>query len=443
VSYGAKNTVVSTGYGVEQLKRCTFLELGVIAHAYIAYNRSVLTKPDHVREVFKDSDTHSKAINSDAGWLFGELLGQCVGLVSGAEWRRVRACLGSAWTYKSAVDYLPRIIDLTNDHFTQLHKSGGLKHQVLNPVADLRLLPFWIVADQIYGPLTAELKHELEQLIPIRESLFYRVVQGGLTRYSWSRYFPTQTNSDLAAFKKRWTRFNDSAHTACILANERAPIVEMFEQVRKGAMTSEHMMQTLDEMLFANLDVTIGGLSWNIVLLAMNPSIQDELRREITSSKLNGKAPDKNTYLLGSNTLLAASMLESARLKPLAPFTVPQAAPTSRVIDGYFIPANTNYVSNFLLRSIHHFYSAPKPPPSLFLCQVNRVPNICQILSKRIGHLYNFKAELLLILPVPSSLSRVALTLNLKFGRSLIRTLSTSKAPFGEKMQLNTALQGL
>lgn len=43
-------------------------------------------------------------------------------------------------------------------------------------------------------------------------------------------------------------------------------------------------------------------------------------------------------------TLLLALMLEFARLKPLAAFSIPQAAPTHRVVGGFLITTGTNFV---------------------------------------------------------------------------------------------------
>lgn len=40
------------------------------------------------------------------------------------------------------------------------------------------------------------------------------------------------------------------------------------------------VLHALDEMLFDNLDVTIGGLSWNFVFLAADPDTQSRLRAE-------------------------------------------------------------------------------------------------------------------------------------------------------------------
>ncbi|KAJ5433656.1 uncharacterized protein N7458_012812 [Penicillium daleae] len=51
-------------------------------------------------------------------------------------------------------------------------------------------------------------------------------------------------------------------------------------------------------------------------------------------------------YLQSASTYLQACILESSRLKPLAAFSVPQSAPTDRVVSGYKMPANTNFVVN-------------------------------------------------------------------------------------------------
>ena len=116
----------------------------------------------------------------------------------------------------------------------------------------------------------------------------------------------------------------------------------MVEAVNQGTLTYDQLLQTLDESLFANLDVTIGGLSWNPVFLAASPDSQERLRQEVLS---NGRSLEASeAHLLSSNTYLAACVLESARLRPLAAFSVPQSAPTQRTVGGYVIPACTNFI---------------------------------------------------------------------------------------------------
>ncbi|KAI1500987.1 putative cytochrome P450 monooxygenase [Biscogniauxia marginata] len=280
----------------------------------------VLTQPDDVKVVFKDSDMHTKAINNDAGRLMGELLGKCMGFVTGTEWRNVRASLEESFTHKSATLRISRITRLTEEYFVDLHNNGRLNGGFLNPTKDLRLLAFWIVADYLYGELTPAAKLELMSLIPLRESLFRKVIQGGLTRFSWSKHLPSDTNRDLKMFKAGWRKFNDTAYETCKHVDEKIPTVLMYESIQN--------------------DVTIGALSWNPIFLAANPTTQAQLREEIRGVRKE----EWVEYISKSNTLLAFAVLESARLKPTAAFSIPQAAPETRVTEGFSVPGGTNFV---------------------------------------------------------------------------------------------------
>jgi cytochrome P450 len=229
---------------------------------------------------------------------------------------------------------------ITDAHFAHLlqQEGGRLSKGRINPVEDLRILPFWIVADVLYGELSVEMKSKLEGLIGVREVLFGHVIQGGLARFAISKYFPTKTNKELRDFKRRWAEFNELALAGC--KKEDALGVQMYDAMKRGSLSREHMLQTLDEMLFANLDVTIGGISWNLLFLAENEKFQGEVREEIKLARQRNWVE----YLASSSTLLSAGILESARLKPLAPFSVPQSAPTDRIVGGFLVPAGTNFI---------------------------------------------------------------------------------------------------
>ncbi|KAI1457523.1 putative cytochrome P450 monooxygenase [Annulohypoxylon moriforme] len=301
----------------------------------------VISTPEDVKTVFRDSDMHTKAFNNDDGWLMGQLLGKCVGLVSGVEWRQVRASTNDAFTHRSAAANTLRIMDLTKAHFADLHSQGRLDRGVINPAKDLKLLPFGVMADYLYGDLTPGLQAQLRSLIPLRESLFEQVIRGGLPRFAWSRYLPTKTNRDLRKFKSEWAEFNDSAHDLCRSRQRNVPIVQMYESLQAGSVRKDHVLHTLDEMLFGNLDVAIGGISWNLLFLAADQEVQTQLREEVRRARMDS---DSGSDSEDSETFLSASILESSRLKPLAAFSIPQAAPTDRVVGGFLIPAGTNFV---------------------------------------------------------------------------------------------------
>lgn len=67
-------------------------------------------------------------------------------------------------------------------------------------------------------------------------------------------------------------------------------------------------------MLFANLDVSSHVLTWLVTLLAESKDVQDKLRKEIQSSKVNGVI--SNDFCNRKDGLLQSCWLESLRLRP-------------------------------------------------------------------------------------------------------------------------------
>ena len=317
-----------------------------------------MTRPEDVRTVYKDSDQHVKAANNNAGWLMGEILGKCVGLISGTRWQALRSLVEWPFTCKNAAPTIAHIERRTKEHFNFLNVHGRLAQGLINPVDDLKTLPFWIIADIIYGKLTAEMEGELRSIIPIRESLFRRVISGKLSRFWCSQYLPSATNQELWNFQHKWVDFNEKAYHKSLAEGNDTPLVQMFRGAQHGKTSFRELYQTLDEMLFANLDVTIGALSWNLLFLGEHQGFQEVLRNEVTTERRG--APGVTTgwkeYLVSPSTLLAASIFESARLKPLAAFSVPQATRTDRTISDFVVPAGTNYIVDAYALNVRNPY---------------------------------------------------------------------------------------
>ena len=57
-------------------------------------------------------------------------------------------------------------------YMKDLESSVNLQAGFLHPAGDLKLLPFWIVAEVFYGQLPPHLVLWLKRLIPLREDLF-------------------------------------------------------------------------------------------------------------------------------------------------------------------------------------------------------------------------------------------------------------------------------
>lgn len=333
---------------------------------------SVLTRPEHIKEVFKDSDKHFKAVDNNSGYLMSQILGQCLGLVSGNQWRNIRSVTEKAFTRTASTGYVSLIERRIKSYLEELQSNKTLSEGLLDPAEDLKLLPFLVVAEVIYGKLSPELESKLREIAPRREALFKHVIGGGLARFAFSKYLPTKANRALAEFRAVWHALNQMAYDLAVSADSNAPIISLYAAADAGEITHEQMYQTLDEMLYANLDVTLGGISWNVVFLAANCEAQASLLAEVTAKRQAdisdtdeggqdvGKSPGTskkfNAYLLSSSTFLAACILESARLRPLAAFSVPQSAPTPRLIDGYLIPAGTAFVVDSYALNIRNPY---------------------------------------------------------------------------------------
>ncbi|KAI0153253.1 cytochrome P450 [Xylariaceae sp. FL1272] len=331
-------------------------EMYVLAHLGVA--NKVLTQSEDVKTVFQDSDLHTKAINNDAGWLMGQLLGRCMGLVTGSEWRKSRASVGEHFTFKSTSQFIPRIAEITEAYLSDLLDGGRLSSQcLLTPSKDLRLLPFWVVAEYIYGPLTPHAREQLESLIQLRESLFKTVIQGGVTRFKWSRWLPSHTNRCLKEFKVKWRKLNDDIYEESKGSEKSTVLRHTYQSIHESGTSVENVLQTVDEMLFGNLDVTVGALSWIPILLAAVPTFTAELHEEMTTKESSNA--DWAAYLSRSDSLLAYAILEAARLRPIAAFSIPQAAPDTRVASGYSVPGGTNFVVDTHAINIRDPYWGP------------------------------------------------------------------------------------
>ncbi|RMZ82606.1 hypothetical protein DV738_g1677, partial [Chaetothyriales sp. CBS 135597] len=325
----------------------------------------VISTPEQVKTAFQDSDQHVKATNNDSGYLMSQVLGKCLGLISGNDYITLRDILAPFFAYRQSSAYLDLIQVRTDDylercrpHFASTpRETFSEKSRILiDPVNDFKFLPFLIVADILYGKLSPEMEAQLLAMTPTRERLFQHVIAGGTSRFHVSKWWPnTEANRLLKAFQRQWTAFNTRAYERALSQgwSSEVVVVPLFHAAQKGTITWDHCHQTLDEMLFANLDVTMGALSWNLVHLADNLDIQNQLRKELLELPTGAES---KKYMQSSTTLLAACILESSRLRPLAAFTVPQAAPTDRLIDEYNIPARTNLVVDTYALNIKNEY---------------------------------------------------------------------------------------
>lgn len=285
-----------------------------------------------------------------------QLLGKCVGLINPPVWNKVRAVTEIPFRHDAVVLRTADVQRHVEAHFARLHERSDLSRGLIHPAKDLKMLPFWVVCEMFYGPLPQGYLTRIVDLASPREQLMKYVIRGGLSRFAFSRWLPTEANRALHDFRVKWKQLNRDIVHFCQQHNRSSPIIAMWRSVCNGEIAEDQWLQTLDEALFANLDVTTGGLSWNLVYLAAYSKVQEKLRAEVEKAVSAGSMAE---YLNRQTSLLQCCVMESSRLKPLAAFSVPQSTPTNRVVDGYVIPAMTNIVVDAYSLNINNEYWGP------------------------------------------------------------------------------------
>ncbi|CAG7947129.1 unnamed protein product [Penicillium nalgiovense] len=303
----------------------------------------ILTRADEIKTVFKDSGNHRKASNLNGGWVMGDLVGDGVGLISQGHWKRVHAVVSPPFIQKP-MTYVPFVQSRISRYFSELYKEyDGRKTLHIKPAEDLNLLPFWVVSDLLYGDLSPEMTEELLRIADLRTDVFQYAFKGGLSLFSISKILYPGIRNKLHVFHTRWANFNRKAYQYAMNRDD-APacaIITLYRAVEQGQITTTELMHTLDEALFANIDVTIGSFSWIPQFLAENAGLQSDLREEISQARSDTTPECWVKYIASNSTLLASCINESARLKPVTNYTYAQSMPTDRDVGGYRIPRGT------------------------------------------------------------------------------------------------------
>ncbi|CAI6337024.1 unnamed protein product [Periconia digitata] len=346
----------------------------------------VVSDPIHLKEIFSDSDRHSKAENNDSGYLMSQILGKCIGLLSPPEWKAARTKLEYPFTHRAIESSAPMMLKVTKQYFDEFFRAETFQEVHLDPMKDLEFYPFLITATLIYGELDASQTQNLKEIMPLRIELFTYVFKGGLSRFAISKYLPTRFNHLLREFQTKWKEFNRQVYLDKTSKMLDVPIVSFWNLMVAGGILEEQLLQTLDEALFANLDVTSSVVAWNLVFLAAYPAVQARLHEEIGNATADG--PDVlRSYIKNDKTYLAACIKETARHRPILSFSIPQAPPTDRIVGDWLLPKNTMViVDTFAVNMRREFWGkdAHDYRPSRFQ-EVNEASNRYQLWRYGLG----------------------------------------------------------
>jgi gliotoxin/aspirochlorine/mycotoxins biosynthesis cytochrome P450 monooxygenase len=304
---------------------------------------SVITSPEEVKNFYSDSAIHEKSASSNGGWVFHQLLGDCLGLINGERWTRLRKLLEkSGFDRQTAYSrisgtlaYAKRYVEKLSSQSIDYKAESQLRVSAVQATVKF---PFLYTAGIIYGNLDESQEGELWSLGQRRVALMRYVIRGGIYRSSISWFLSPQMRHELAGFREEWRQFNKRMAAKI---TSREPSTAIFPllwryALEKGAseaqvsgdldeskghiLTSlqkqqrlEEVLQTLDEMLFANLDVTTHVLSWMVILVSGDAALQQELRAEVEANR-----KDMILYISSKNTLLHWCFMETLRVRPVS-----------------------------------------------------------------------------------------------------------------------------
>ncbi|KAE8153454.1 cytochrome P450 [Aspergillus avenaceus] len=307
----------------------------------------VLTKPDHIRSFYKgDMKHHPKPPYLNMGEYFKRILGHAVGAISGERWSMIRRYFDPEFSFHVARQSGDQFKSIIAQWVKDLPRYGvpvgrGFKLEVQGPC---RFLPFQLVSQHIYGQVFSEkLFDDLLSLNTLHEVILFDVILNTrLTSKIWN-WFDRSATRRMNEFNSKWKKFNMDIVNTARRENLNCPAERIFSGVDKNEMKVEEFLHTLDEILFANVDVSSALLNTLFQHLAANPTIQQNLREEIALYK-SQDPNDQSQYMSKTDTLLNFVVMEGMRFSPAFAFSLPECTSTAKEIGGYHIPANTPVV---------------------------------------------------------------------------------------------------
>ncbi|XWX01109.1 hypothetical protein V2A60_009134 [Cordyceps javanica] len=314
----------------------------------------VITQPDHLKEFCrKDAKDHTKPTNMNLGDGFGQLLGGAVGVQAGKKWTVMRSHFDPEYSRNASMNMVPLyngeamrwLADLakpTSSSFSSTPPTAG--GFVRNIAEACRLLPFRLIGLVTYGEaFDHKLYQQLVDLNEIHDKLMLDAFFGKWNVSKLYNMLPTTSRRRMQEFQRTWESLNDGVIRRSNAEGLRCPAAVIYRGVEAGDMSKREFLQTVDELLFTNIDVTSTAVASLLLNIAENPRFQDSLRQEIAQMKTD-PSYDVQQYIAKRDVLLHYAVLESLRMRPVLWFSLPERTAIDKEIGGYYVPSGSTVV---------------------------------------------------------------------------------------------------
>nr|QPC57089.1 cytochrome P450 hydroxylase [Tolypocladium sp. 49Y] len=262
----------------------------------------VLHTAEHVREFLRnDAKDHFKPVGMGFGDYFYRYF-------------------DPAYTHNASLVMLPsfqnEVIKWLNTLKSDSLRSG-VGRLVVHAPTSCKILPLRVIPQSFYGEAYDDDAYsKLVSVSKMQGQALKYAVTGRWQKYRWFNVLPTPSKRQLDQYHHEWQNFN----LEILEKSRKKGLANPAEHVFKGvqpddAMSLQQYLQTIDEMIFTNIDITASVLAFMLDKLAKHPDFQQKLYEEIVAQKAE-KEFNLSEYVTRQTTLLHYLCLESIRLRP-------------------------------------------------------------------------------------------------------------------------------
>lgn len=226
------------------------------------------------REVFL-GNSFRRPKSLGLGNLFERWLGDCLGCLDtdNPAWAGLKRVFVPLFRTSELDDEsLIREWDKEIRHLYEKSRATERPIPIDDVVADL---PLKFILRKIFGVTFLEqYNKEFEAIQENAAFLMFKVFNEDLAKWKFYQFLPTQTNTALSNFERKWSRLLQLAERAESVRNEGIymELVKNYQH-EKRIISYKMFSQTLAEVVYANKDVVLPSAAWLLTHYALYPNI--------------------------------------------------------------------------------------------------------------------------------------------------------------------------
>jgi cytochrome P450 len=342
----------------------------IVAGRFFGRGSFILNTPDAIKHVLVDNYENYTRTRF-AMRVLRPIVGEGLLVAEGRPWKHQRRTLAPAFTPRAVTTLIPHMVSATDETIAKLKTvSNGpvdLREAMQRMTLEIAGRTMFSFGMDRHGPALRDYVTEYGD----------RMARPKFLDMVFPLNWPTPQDFARRRFRKRWTKFIDMLMAERRAAGKRegAPLRDLFELMLDArdpetgqAFTEEQLGDEVATMILAGHETTATALFWSLYLLALDPSVQEELAAEVRAANGN--------FDLDRLKFTRAVLDETMRLYPSV-FLIARAAEQPDTIAGMPVRKNDMvFISPWLLHRHEKLWRDPNvfmpqrflasPPPDRF-----------------------------------------------------------------------------